>query len=48
MPPQNLPPHVEYVMHMDDDTMLADDMVLDESWFLNDPKVSEARAMDPP
>lgn len=36
-----LPQHVGYVMHMDDDTKLTDDMVFDESWFLRNPSISE-------
>lgn len=38
---ERLPRHVEFVMHVDDDTKLSDDMVFDESWFLRDPLVSE-------
>ena len=37
---QRLPAEVEFVMHVDDDTVLSDGMVLDESWFA-DPRVSE-------
>ena len=36
-----LPPHVQYVMHVDDDTKLCADMVFDEQWFLRDESVSE-------
>jgi len=34
-----LPPEVEYVLHLDDDTLLGEHMVFDEGWFLNDPAV---------
>jgi hypothetical protein len=37
---QHLPSHVEYLMHVDDDTELPNDMVFDESHF-KDPTVSE-------
>ena len=40
---------VDYVMHIDDDTILSDQMVFDESLFTNDPKlaaVSYARIVD--
>lgn len=37
---QRLPSHVEYIMHVDDDTQLPENMVFDESHF-EDPTVSE-------
>jgi hypothetical protein len=36
----HLPGHVEYILHMDDDTVLPEDMVFDEEWFA-DPSVAE-------
>lgn len=36
----HLPAHVEYLLHLDDDTVLPEDMVFDEEWFA-DPSVAE-------
>ncbi|CAK0893532.1 unnamed protein product [Prorocentrum cordatum] len=35
-----LPQHVEYILHVDDDTVLPEDMVFDEKWF-EDASVAE-------
>jgi hypothetical protein len=35
-----LPKSVQYILHVDDDTKLSEDMVFDETWF-DDPRVSE-------
>ena len=41
---QELPPNVEYMLHVDDDTVLCDHMIFDESWF-DDPRTSEVRRL---